>query len=197
MRCSCPHVPCFAHLTLQLTWGGGFQNPSGETLPEYEGTEAHACSCTGVPTEASGASVRRTADSSGKRDLCGGSGPPCLLPHAPTTQGVSQHHCLSFPTCVMAQAILVTRERLRVLRSVTINYKAPTLCKVLYMHYSFFWPHHTACRILVPREVPLHYSYFFNLYFCLCWVLVAAHGVFLCCLRASLWLWRVRSMWAL
>ena len=61
----------------------------------------------------------------------------------------------------MAQAILVTRERLRV---VTINCKAPTLCEVLYVHYSCFWPHHAACRILVPREVPLHYSSFFNLY---------------------------------
>ena len=61
----------------------------------------------------------------------------------------------------MAQATLVTRERLRV---VTINCKAPTLCELLYVHYSFFWPHHAACRILVPREVPLHYSYFFNLY---------------------------------
>ena len=64
----------------------------------------------------------------------------------------------------MAQAILVTGERLKVLRRMMINCKAPSVFEVLYIHYSFLWPHHATCRILVPREVLLHYSYVFNLY---------------------------------
>lgn len=65
-----------------------------------------------------------------------------------------RRRCLSFPTCGTAQAILVTRERLRALRSATTNCRAPALCEAPCVHESFLRPHRAACRVLVPREAP-------------------------------------------